>query len=380
MAFPSPFRAEDAAAFLPLLVAGLPGVPGFNAFLRFRARFPGRVFGIGPAHLPGLSTPDGPWGSGILPADVEDPDDLDRLFRAHRFRAVLDASGWCALKPCEHDRALARRLNVDAGVNLMRAAGRHGARLVRLSTDLVFDGRPRRAGGSLRLGGYREEDPVSPVTVYGSMMAEAEGLVLEGLPGAAVLRIPLPMGPSLNGRAGAIDWIESRFRAGRPATLYFDEVRSNLYVQDLGRALEAFLANGAAGLFHVGGSLPLSLYRIGQAVNRLGGYPPELLMGCLREAAGPVPPRAGDVSMDSSKARALLPADVLGPWPRLPEHVPGDPEWHGRRPRDGLASRDLPGTVGSHLYGYGWPEAGDHPLRLVPAQARRPRAPAAAEA
>ena len=105
-----------------------------------------------------------------------------------------------------------------------------------------------------------------------------------------MLRIALPMGPSLNGHAGAVDWIESRFRKGRPATLYFDEVRSSLYVQDLNRAVLAFLASAHAGVFHLGGARPLSLYQTAQAVNRLGDYPPELLMGCPRAAAGPVPP------------------------------------------------------------------------------------------
>ena len=128
--------------FLPLLISGIPGVPGLNAFLGLRRMFPGRVFGIAPPHLPDLRQPGSGLAEGLLAADPEDAADLERLFREWKFRGVLDASGWCALKPCEHDRALARRLNVDAGVNLMRAAARHGARLVRLSTDLVFDGRP----------------------------------------------------------------------------------------------------------------------------------------------------------------------------------------------------------------------------------------------
>ena len=38
-------------------------------------------------------------------------------------------------------------------------------------------------------------------------------------PGAAILRISLPMGPSFNHHAGAIDWIQSRFRAGRKLVL-----------------------------------------------------------------------------------------------------------------------------------------------------------------
>lgn len=361
--FPSPPPHSGGCGFLPLLVAGLPGVPGFNAFLWLRRLFPGRIFGIAPPHLPAFTNPDARLGSGFLACDPERPGEVDALFRDHGFRSVLDASGWCALKPCEHDKALARRLNVDIGANLAAAARRHGARLVRLSTDLVFDGRPRRARGTLKLGGYREDDPVSPVTVYGAMMAEAEGLIREAKPDAAVLRIALPMGPSFNGHAGAIDWIESRFRKGRPATLYFDEVRSSLYVQDLDRALLWFLENPAEGLFHLGGSRPLSLYQTAQAINRLGGYAPDLLMGCLRAAAGPVPPRAGDVSMDSSRALGILPAGLLGPWPRSDAHAPDGPAWH----RDRTVAQP-PCSVARHLYGYGygWPEAWDHPLSLLP--------------
>lgn len=353
---------------LPLLVAGLPGVPGFNIFFRLRALYPGQVFGIAPPHLPALSAPDASFGEGFLTADPENPAELEALFRRHGFRAVLDASGWCALKPCEHDRALARRLNVDIARNLMEAARRHGARLVRLSTDLVFDGKPRREGGLLCLGNYREENPVSPVTVYGSMMAESESLLLAGMPSVLLARIALPMGPSLNGHAGAVDWIESRFRAKRPATLYFDEVRSSLYVQDLGRAIEALLASDAEGLLHLGGPRPMSLYQTAQCVNRIGDYPPDLLMGCLRAAAGPIPPRAGDVTLDSSRAEAILPPGTLGPWPHMEAHAPDGPAWHSRR-EDPFP----PGSISRYLYGYGSPDAWDHPERIVPARLPKTR-------
>ena len=213
------------------------------------------------------------------------------LFEAHGFKTVIDASGWCALKS-SIDLALARRLNVDIGRSAMQQAEAVGPARSAFPPTRVFDGDPpRAASGERRLvRGYPEDYQVSPVTVYGKMMAEAERLITEGYPEAAILRIALPMGPSLNGHAGAIDWIESRFRKGRPATLYFDEVRSNLYVQDLGRVLDHFRGNQAKGLWHVGGPRPLSLYQIAQVINRLGNYPPELLMGCRRAAAGPCLP------------------------------------------------------------------------------------------
>ena len=45
----------------------------------------------------------------------------------------------------------------------------------------------------------------------------------------------------------------------------------------------------------------LSLYEIAQIVSVVGGYDPSLLHGCPRIDAGPMPPRAGNVTMDSSK-------------------------------------------------------------------------------
>src|SRR5205823_12388356 len=103
-------------------------------------------------------------------------------------------------------------------------------------------------------------------------VAEAEALVRTSAPGAAILRISLPMGRSFNKHAGAIDWIQSRFRHSRPATLYFDEVRSCTYTDDLNRVFERFLAGDESGLFHLGGPRAVTLYQVAQIVNRVGGY------------------------------------------------------------------------------------------------------------
>jgi dTDP-4-dehydrorhamnose reductase len=351
---------------LPILVVGLPGIPGYNAFFYLRKLFPGQVIGMVPPNAVDLllgqnaQKPSG-FLDGMIQADPESPDEIARLFESYPFKTVVDASGWCALKPCELDPALGRRLNVDLGVNIMRAAKRVGARLIRLSTDLVFDGLPYTRNGQLTEGDYLEDWPVSPITMYGKFMAESESLLLADYPETAILRIALPMGPSPNGHAGAIDWIESRFRKGRPATLYFDEVRSNLYVQDLNRVLLRFIKNKVQGLYHVGGPLRLSLYQIAQVINKVGNYPQELLMGCLRAAAGPMPPRAGNVTMNTDKLVSLLGSDLVKPWPFEKEYIPPHSEWHRQR------EADFPeAAVAAVLYGYGWPEAWEHPKYLIP--------------
>jgi dTDP-4-dehydrorhamnose reductase len=162
-------------------------------------------------------------------------------------------------------------------------------------------------------------------------MARGELEIGRAVPDAAILRISLPMGPSFNHHAGAIDWIDSRFRKDRPATLYFDEVRSATYTDDLNVVFERFLAGDERGLFHLGGPRAVTLYQMGQIVNRVGGYRPELLHGCPRQAAGPMPPRAGDVSMVSDKLLELLGCNPFRPWPFDPELVPANRQWHGER-------------------------------------------------
>ena len=305
---------------LPLLITGVSGVAGWNAFPYFLRRYPSGVIGIRPTATWQLVA------DGVIALDTEDRVGLHALFERHRFRSVLNCTGNCALKSCELDPAMARRTNVDSAANIAEAACRFGARLVHLSSDLVYSGKG--------VGGYIETDPVDPVTVYGRTMAQGERAVREIDPGAAILRISLPMGPSFNRHAGAIDWIQSRFRHGRPATLYFDEVRSCTYTDDLNRVFARFLAGDQAGPFHCGGPRPITLYQIAQVVNRVGGYDPRLLKGCPRIEAGPIPPRAGDVSMNSGKLIAALGGDPFRPWPLGDDLFPTDRTWHFTRPAD----------------------------------------------
>ena len=212
---------------------------------------------------------------------------------------------------------------MDSACVIATVAQQHGCRLVHLSSDLVFSG-----SGA---GNYRETDPVDPVTVYGKTMVEAEHVLLNRAPDAAVLRISLPMGRSFNRHAGAIDWIQSRFRNQRPATLYFDEVRSCTYCDDLNGVFEWFLAGRENGIFHLGSPRPITLFEIAQVVNRVVGYDPHLLKGCPRKDAGPMPPRAGNVSMNSDKLIRAMGAEVLRPWPLDESLMPKHRRWHFER-------------------------------------------------
>ena len=326
------FQSATPEPPLPLLITGVAGVAGYNALAYFQKKYPGSVVGIRQKDNWRLS------GAAVVACDAEDPETLARLFEQHRFAAVLNCAGNCALRPCELDPALAWRINVDGVKNLVAVAGPQ-VRFVHLSIDLVFSGRGD--------GGHVEEDATDPVTVYGKTMVAAEEFLLAALPDACILRISLPMGVSFNGHAGAIDWIQSRFRKDKPATLYFDEVRTPTYTDCLSRLCESVLASDLTGLYHAGGPRRLSLYQIAQIINRVGGYDARHLHGCVRAAAGPIPPRAGNVSLDGSKLARALGYQPFDPWPYDDAFFPTHADWH--RQRDG-AWRGSPELLARALY------------------------------
>src|SRR4051812_30886931 len=70
-------------------------------------------------------------------------------------------------------------VNVDGSENVARAAASVGARLVHLSSDVVFDG--------LKGEPYVEEDPLSPVNPYAASKAEAERRVAAAHPDALIV-------------------------------------------------------------------------------------------------------------------------------------------------------------------------------------------------
>ena len=211
---------------LPLLITGVAGVAGYNALDYFRTRYPGQVVAIRQEDNWPLTA------DGVIPCNAEDHVRLRDLFEQHQFQSVLNCAGNCALRACELDSRLAWRTNAEGLINLLSIVVERECRLVHLSIDLVYSGArshpegPRRgAKAGAGIAPYIESDRTDPVTVYGKTMVAAEQLLSDWMPQACVLRISLPMGVSFNGHAGAIDWIQSRFRKGRPATLVYTGTR-----------------------------------------------------------------------------------------------------------------------------------------------------------
>jgi dTDP-4-dehydrorhamnose reductase len=206
--------------------------------------------------------------------DVRDPD------------AVRSAVAGCDAVIHTAYRQVEDAWSINAEGSAVVAAAARDVRLVHLSSDIVFDG---------TRGRYREDDPVAPVHAYGRSKAEAERLVAELHPAAAIVRTSLIYGGA---EAGPQE------RLAREARRFFvDEIRSPVQVEDLARALLELAELDYAGPLHAGGAEDLSRYDLAVL---LGADPKRI------ESANTTPDRAPNVSLDSSRAAALLKTRLRG--------------------------------------------------------------------
>jgi dTDP-4-dehydrorhamnose reductase len=189
----------------------------------------------------------------------------------------------------QQDGPGAWEVTVEGAEHVARAAAVLGARLVHLSTDVVFDGRKGTP--------YVEEDAVCPVSDYGRAKAEAEARVTAACPGALLVRTSL-----IYGGPGAQRPSKHELAARDPdATFFIDEIRSAVQVGDLAAALLELAALGVAGPLHVAGPDAVSRAEFAALVARRP----------VRTAAAP-PGRPLDCALDSSRARAMIHTRLRG--------------------------------------------------------------------
>jgi dTDP-4-dehydrorhamnose reductase len=182
---------------------------------------------------------------------------------------------------------------VDASRHVAEAAEASKARLVHMSSDVVFPGRPHA---------YVETDEPFALSDYARDKIDAERAVSEVCPGAVLVRTSLLYGitelSQLQRDIG--DAIN-----GLTDTAYFtDEVRCPAHVDDVAEAVTQLAAmRDVSGPLHVAGPEPLSRAEFAIRTAGILGLDPSLVRTSTLEESGLV--RSGHVVLDCGRAAEL---------------------------------------------------------------------------
>jgi len=199
----------------------------------------------------------------------------------------------------------ARETTVDGAASVAQAARRAGARLIHMSSDVIFDG--------TKPAPYGEGDPPSPITAYGRAKAEAERLVAAAHPDALLVRTSL-----IYGGDGRSRHEELPLRAAQGDTelgFFDDELRCPVLVGELAAALLELVDRSESGVLNVAGREVVSRYEFACLVAGAAGLP----AGGIRRTsiASEGLDRPGNCALDTGRVAARLDTVLHGARERL---------------------------------------------------------------
>lgn len=242
---------------------------------------------------------------GVVPVrvNITDMARLADCFEKTQPQAVIHAAALSQPNECEQQPEKSEQVNLQATEKIARLCAPTKIPLVFTSSDLVFNGQSAP---------YTEEDPVSPICVYGRHKAQAEKNLREIYPAATVCRMPLMLGHAPGTGSGFLGHMVRTLRTGKTLTLFTDEFRTAMDTDSA--ALGVLMALEMRGTrLHLGGRLRVSRYTMGCMVADILKVEHALLIPVRIADLPMAAPRSPDVSLESSRAYALgyAPEDLV---------------------------------------------------------------------
>ncbi len=227
--------------------------------------------------------------------------DFDGAFRWRDYDTVINAAAYTAVDAAEtaQGRAAAWATNVVGVAALARIATAHGLTLVHISSDYVFDGAIERA--------YREDDPLTPLGVYGQTKAAGDQIV-STVPGHYIVRTSWVIGDGPN----FVRTMLSLAGRGVNPSVVDDQFGRLTFTSELAGAIRHLLdARVPYGVYNVTGSGSVTSWAgIARRVFALAGHDPDRVAAVSTEQyfasiAGPVAPRPRNSVLDLAKTYSV---------------------------------------------------------------------------
>lgn len=198
--------------------------------------------------------------------DVTSAEAVSNFFSQQEIHACINCAAYTAVDKAESDEELAFKLNFEAVLNLATICQQHGAQLMHISTDYVYDGKQNVP--------YSETDDASPESIYGSSKLRGEAAAIDTNPDTIVLRT---------------SWLYSEFGVNfakrmrelmqekESLNVVFDQAGTPTYAVDLAKAILDILTKvwdapgNYGGVYHFSNEGVTSWYDFAVAIRELTG-------------------------------------------------------------------------------------------------------------
>jgi len=231
-----------------------------------------------------LSHPDRIRAGNPIYCNLTEPEHVRRLFG----EVVPDVVIHCAITEVSNAFETAIGIAADLLWRYMPPT----ARLITLSSDMVFNGRQPP---------YSENAPTTPLTPYGRAKARME----KSAPGL-IVRTSLIY--DFDMRNKQVAWMLTKMRNSEQVRLYTDEYRSPIWAADLAAALLDLAERDEVGVLNLAGPETMSRFDLGRGLLLALGYNADNYIMPASLAGTGRPP---DLTLDTTRAAMLLGRSLL---------------------------------------------------------------------
>ena len=194
--------------------------------------------------------------------DICDKTALDDFVKANSVNFIVNCAAYTAVDKAEDDVALCYKINSDAVRNIGEVAALNGIKVVHVSTDYVFDG--------TNYIPYKEDQEVSPATVYGKSKLAGEQALIESCNEAVIIRTAWLYSSFGN------NFVKTMMKLGTERdslNVVFDQVGSPTYAADLAEAIMKVVSseNFVAGIYHFSDEGVCSWYDFTKTIHKIAG-------------------------------------------------------------------------------------------------------------
>ena len=220
--------------------------------------------------------------------------------KANDIHVIVNCAAYTAVDKAEENIEFCTKLNADAVGYLAKAAEANQAEFIQISTDYVFDGTAHTP--------YRETEPTSPNSVYGSTKLAGEQNALTLCSRSMVIRTAWLYSTFGN------NFVKTMIRLGKERDtlgVIFDQIGTPTYARDLACAIYAAIRQGVTpGVYHFSNEGVCSWYDFTKAIHRLAGIK-DCKVNPLHTEEYPTPAKRPHYSvLDKTKIKATYGIEI----------------------------------------------------------------------
>lgn len=179
--------------------------------------------------------------------DVRDAESVEDVLKSVEPQIVIHVAGNKNVKECELNPQLAHETNAIGTQNVARSCQKIRAKMIYLSTDLVFP---------CSSGDYKETDQPQPSLIYGKTKLEGEYLATQEIENLAICRSGGIYGLS----SPLLNWLSNQLRKSQQVECFTDVMNTPTYVENLGEMISVILQKDLTGIFHTVGRQKVSRF------------------------------------------------------------------------------------------------------------------------